>query len=144
MNVDETSYRNMSVSGVDDVFPSFNGRAQRTHESHDVHRLQWTNLKKILKTIVFTANSDGLLGFVLDQTCENPHVVWFNLSVQSQLLLLKAFPPPAAPMFLDHDSPLLQPAPDADATGSLPLPRLEPEPVETAERKPAVTPGDSM
>ena len=65
-------------------------------------------------------------------------------SVQSQLLLLKAFAPPAAPMFLDHDSPLLQPAPDADATGSLPLPRLEPEPVETAERKPAVNAGDSM
>ena len=34
--------------------------------------------QKILKTIVFTANSDGVLGFVLDQTFENPHVVWFS------------------------------------------------------------------
>ena len=46
MNVNETSYRNMSVSGVDDVIPSFNGRAQRKHESHDVHPLQWIDLNK--------------------------------------------------------------------------------------------------
>ena len=98
MNVNETSYRNMSVSGVDDVFTSFNGRAQRKHESHDVHPLQWIDLKKNTQNhrvyckirrcswICFGSN-------IWKSTC------CLVQSVQSQLLLLKAFPPPAAPCF---------------------------------------------
>ena len=144
----------MSVSGVGHVFPSFSGRGHPRVGyvqfcPHSFDFCQWGNDENIniMKSTHFN-------GCERNQRYSKP---WRLLQIQMVFLdlswikicvlnirLLFCFnlnfcrfilPPTIGAMFLDHDSPLLQPAaaPDADAaTGSPPLPRLEPEPAEPA------------